>query len=293
MIRTISFILLLISGITFSQEVRVNVSVNYESLQVQNRENLVTFKNLVEDYINKNRWTDINWSGPKIPITMTIFFRSASVNRYQAQVVVTSQRAVYKSEKVSLMLKLLDPSWDFNYEKNQTLFFNPTLFDPLTSFLNYYVYLVLGLDFDSYEPNGGASYFTKALAIANQASSSGFSSGWMRGEGSFSRTDFVAEILNEKFQDFRKSFYEYHYNGLDLESEDPKAPSKNLITLLNNIEEIRSKVFSRSLFLKVFFDTKYLEFCDVLSSQKDKIIFDLLKKIDPAHISSYDKCKKK
>ncbi len=288
------FIFTSIVDISNAQEIQLTVNMNVEPIAVQYKENLASFKNLIEDYVNKNRWTDVNWTSPKIPLNMSILVRSASSsNRYNAQVVITSQRPIFNSPKVSLMLKHMDTNWDFIYDKNQTLYFNPNMFDPLTSFLDYYVHIALGFDFDSYEPAGGTAYFTKALSIANQGASSSFSAGWQKGETTFSRSDFVSEILNEKFQDFRKSYFEYHYNGLDMQSEEPKAPAAQLVNFIKTIEDLRAKVFSRSTLLRVFFDTKYLEFCEVLTNHRDKNIFESLKKIDPAHISAYDEHKKK
>jgi len=250
---------------------------------------LLNFATQVEDYINKNKWTDIKWEGPKIPISIQVYFRSGNPsNRYSAQVVISSQRPIYQSEKSTLMLKLIDPNWEFTYEKNQVLLFNPNLFEPLTGFINYYVYVVLGIDSDSYEEFGGTKFFNQALSIAYQGASSNFSSGWSPGEGAFNRVDFVSEYLNEKYQNFRKAFFDYHYNGLDLTSEDPSLPTKKLINFIKTLEDLRAKVFTRSILLKVFFDTKYLEFCEILRNYRDKSIFDRLKKIDPAHISTYD-----
>ena len=272
-----------------AQEIAAKVTVNFESLQTEFREKLVNFATQIEDYINKNKWTDIKWEGPKIPVSIQVFFRSGNqANRYNAQVVISSQRPIYQSEKSTLMLKLIDPNWDFIYEKNQVLLFNPNLFEPLTGFINYYMYIILGIDSDSYEEFGGNRFFSQALSIAYQGASSNFSNGWIQGEGSFNRVDFAAEYLNEKYQNFRKAFYDYHYNGLDLASENPDLPLKKLVNFVKVIEDLRAKVFSRSILLKVFFDTKYLEFCELLKDYPDKSIFERLKKIDPAHISTYD-----
>lgn len=282
-------LVLLIPLQNYGQEISAKVSVNFESLQTEYREKLVNLASQIEEYINKNRWTDIDWSGPKIPVSFQVYFKSGNPsNKFTAQVVISSQRPIYQSDKSALMLKLIDPNWEFIYEKNQILLFNPSLFESLTGFINYYIYMILGIDSDSYEEFGGSNFFNKALSIAYQGASSNFSSGWTSGEGSFSRVDFALEYLNEKYQNYRKAFYDYHYNGLDLASENPELPQKKLINLIKTIEELRSKVFSRSLVLKVFFDTKYLEFCGILRSYKDKSIFERLKKIDPAHISTYD-----
>lgn len=292
--KKILFILFLMGKITFAQEIAAKVTINYESLQTEYREKLVNFASQIEDYINKNKWTDIKWEGPKIQVSIQVYFRSgSSSNRYSAQVVISSQRPIYQSEKSALMLKLIDPNWEFLYEKNQVLLFNPSLFEPLTGFINYYIYMILGIDSDSYEEFGGTKYFNQALSIAYQGSSSNFSNGWVQGEGSFNRVDFASDYLNEKYQNFRKAFFDYHYNGLDLASENSNLPIKRLLNLIKVIEDLRSKVFSRSMLLKVFFDTKYLEFCELLKDYSDKSIFDRLKKIDPAHISTYDEYQKK
>lgn len=290
----ISLLVLLTSEVTFAQEIAAKVTVNFESLQTEFREKLVNFSSQIEDYINKNKWTDIKWEGPRIPVSIQIYFRSGNLsNRYTAQVVISSQRPIYQSEKSTLMLKLIDPNWEFIYEKNQVFLFNPDLFEPLTGFINYYIYMILGIDSDSYEEFGGTKFFNRALSIAYQGASSNFSSGWTQGEGSFNRLDFVLDYLNEKYQNFRKSFYEYHYNGLDLASEKPDLPIKSLLSFIKVIEDLRSKVFSRSMLLKVFFDTKYLEFCELLKDYPDKSVYDRLKKIDPAHISTYDEYQRK
>lgn len=288
--KKLALILVLIPfGMIFSQEIAAKVTVNFESLQTEYREKLVNFATQIEDYINKNKWTDLKWEGPKIPVSIQVYFRSGNPsNRYSAQVVISSQRPIYQSEKSTLMLKLIDPNWEFIYEKNQVMLFNPNLFEPLTGFINYYVYVILGIDSDSYEEFGGTKYFNQALSIAYQGASSNFSSGWSSGEGSFNRVDFVSEYLNEKYQNFRKVFFDYHYNGLDLATEDPSLPVKKLLNFIKTLEDLRNKVFSRSILLKVFFDTKYLEFCEILRNYPDKSIFDRLKKIDPAHISTYD-----
>jgi hypothetical protein len=293
--KKLIFVLLLIPfRMIFAQEIAAKVTVNFESLQTEYREKLVNFASQVEDYINKNKWTDLKWEGPKIPVSIQVYFKSGNPsNRYSAQVVISSQRPIYQSEKSTLMLKLIDPNWEFTYEKNQVLLFNPSLFESLTGFINYYVYVILGIDSDSYEEFGGTKFFNQALSIAYQGASSDFSNGWAPGEGSFNRVDFVSEYLNEKFQNFRKAFFDYHYNGLDLASEDPTLPAKKLINFIKVLEDLRNKVFSRSILLKVFFDTKYLEFCEVLRNYSDKSVFDRLKKIDPAHISTYDEYQKK
>lgn len=287
-------IIILLNTRLLPQELIATVSINTESLPVEHREYLTYFKTAIEDYLNKNRWTEFNWKYNKIPINFQIFFKSVSgVNKYSAQVAITASREIYNSDKISPLFRTLDNNWDFNFDKNQILNFNPEIFEPLTGFLNYYAYVILGLYFDSYQPLGGTKFFTKAANIANLGASSPYNIGWIKGQNVFSRQEYINEFFDEKYQLFRKGFFEYHYNGLDLQSENRLAPFEKLKALLVQIENIRSKVFLKSLILKIFFDTKYLEICDILINQSDKSYFDILKKLDPSHISNYEEAKKK
>ncbi len=77
-------------------------------------------------------------SGLKLKCSFNIFFTSASEEvNYSAQVVINSTRPVEGSENRSLMLNIMDSKWTFQYQKNQSIYFNPTDFSPLTSFLDF------------------------------------------------------------------------------------------------------------------------------------------------------------
>ncbi len=56
--KKIFLMLLLISSYNYSQELNCNVIVNFQNVPVKNRELLVDFKNVVENYMNTSRFTD-------------------------------------------------------------------------------------------------------------------------------------------------------------------------------------------------------------------------------------------
>jgi hypothetical protein len=284
--------LLLISCLTTitAQELNCRVSVNYEAIPVVNRELLRDFKDVIEDYMNKSRFTDISWEGEKIDCSLTVSFIGASSEiNYTAQVVVQSQRPVYKSTKNSLMLKILDDSWTFIYERGQPLIPNQTIYDPVTSFLDYYANIIIGFDMESWEKYGGTPYFTQAFDIVNLGATSRFSSGW-ENKGTtftFSRRKLTEDLLNEKYRPFREAFYEYHYNGIDIFAEDSEAGAEKIVNLVNLLESMRSKVDLNSVLVKVFFDAKNGEIIEYLKDYPDKGIFKTLIKLDPPHASKY------
>lgn len=276
-------------SIVIAQELNCRVSVNYEAIPVLNRDLLRDFKDVIEDYMNKSRFTDISWEGGKIDCSLAISFIGASSEiNYTAQVVVQSQRPVYKSDKNSLMLKILDDSWAFVYERGQPLISNQTIFDPVTSFLDYYANIIIGFDLESWEKFGGTPYFTKALDIVNLGATSRFSSGW-ENKGttfSFSRRKLAEDLLNEKYRPFREAFYEYHY-GIDFYSQNKELGQKKIIDLINLLESMRSKVDLNSVLIKVFFDAKNGEIAEYLKDYPDKGVFKTLMKLDPPHATKY------
>ena len=136
--KKIFLILMLISPHIYSQELNCSVTVNYQNVPVKNRELLADFKNVVENYMNTTRFTNLNWDGDKIDCSLNIFFISAGSDvSYSAQIVVVSQRPVYQSTRNSALLRINDAEWSFNYEVGQAMYANLDAFDPLTSLLDY------------------------------------------------------------------------------------------------------------------------------------------------------------
>jgi hypothetical protein len=283
------FLYLIFPALMLAQELDATVIVNYEQLPTAARERLVGFQSAVEDYLNNNRYTGGSWDGEKIKCSFNIFFSSsAGETAYSAQAVVTSQRPIYQSTMISLMMRIQDQSWSFKYEKGQSMYFNQTDFDPLTSFLDFYAYIIIGFDNDSFSELGGSDYFSKAFDIVVLGASSTFKVGWVSSSSSYNRRGLVDDLLNAKFQQFRQDYFNYHYNGIDLYTEDKETAQGEMVVLIKNLEKIKDKIDARSVLMKLFFDAKNGELCDYLKDYSDKSIFTALKKIDPAHISKYD-----
>ena len=119
--------LVFIYGQSYSQELQATVQINFEQLQTVYKENLVSFKNQLEEYLNSTKFTGGNWEWDRIQCNFNIFFSSASnETNYTAQVVITSSRPIEGSDKRSLMLSVMDNKWSFLYEKDQSMYYNPT-----------------------------------------------------------------------------------------------------------------------------------------------------------------------
>ena len=193
------------SVISFAQELNCSVDANYQSLPVNNRELVTDFAGIIENYMNTTRFTNEDW-GQKIDCSMSIFFTGASSDiDYSAQIVIISQRPVFKSTNNSPVLTVNDGQWQFKYQKGQALYSNQTTFDPLTSFLDYYALIIIGMDMDTFELLGGTVYFKRAQDIVNLGSNSGASLGWQSSSAAYSRWGLVNDILSTTYSFFRNS----------------------------------------------------------------------------------------
>jgi Domain of unknown function (DUF4835) len=282
-------VFLLISVSIYSQELNCNVIVNYQNLPVKNRELLVDFPNVVEQYMNTTRFTDEVWEGDKIDCTLNIFFTSASSDvEYGAQIVVVSQRPIYQSTMNSPMLTINDGDWSFKYEVGQSMYVNFNVFDPLTSLLDYYALVIIGFDTDTFEEFGGTPYFKKAFDIVNRASNSTYNNGWLANNNVYSRWGLVSDLLNEKYAGFRSAIFDYHY-GIDIFAQNEEIGQAKIVELIDVLYSLyQQSGIIKSVFVQTFFNAKYGEISDRLRSYTDKTIFDKLKKIDPSHAGRYD-----
>lgn len=275
-------------------QIECDVTINTQSIPAAT-DRLQSFERDIENYINSNKWSTEDLGGEKIKCSMNIFFVSSSGdNSYQAQVFIGSTRPVYvgntASNRKSPMLRIFDDKWEFSYTRGQPLYRNDTQFDPLTDFIDFYMYLILGFDFDSYEKLGGTPYFLKAQTLVNQAPSG--NKGWERGTATTYNKYMLAEEINSpKYQPFREGWYLYHYKGLDLLATKPDVAYKNMVKFIENIAEIR-KTTPRGILFRTFFETKYEELADVFRGYNDKKIYQLLISVDQAHQNAYEQAAK-
>ncbi|MFH0733459.1 MAG: DUF4835 family protein [bacterium] len=271
-----------------AQELDCTVLVNYEQLDNASKDRVAEFGQLVQNYMNTTKFSETEWNWDKIKCSLNIFFTGASEEiNYSAQVVISSQRKIEGTDKNTLMLTIMDNMWKFTYEKNQSLFFDRTTFHPLTSFLDFYAFIILGYDSDSYEILGGSEFFQKAYDISILGGTTKYSEGYQSASTAYNKRGLVENLTNGRFQMFRQDFYSYHYNGLDMAAKNPQKAISPMVLLVKNLYDIRDKVDRRSPILKVFFDAKYNELIEYLKKSPDKSVFELLKSIDPSHISKY------
>ena len=281
-----------------AQEISCEVTLNLEALTTaEARENLSDFRQQIVTYINTHRWTREDFGNEKILCSMDILIQGATgSNQYTAKVFIGSRRPIYKSDNSTMVLRLVDDKWEFEYIRNQSLMHVENRFDPLLSFIDFYIYLILGFDADTYARNGGTQYFEKANNIINLSrSAANAGKGWeSMTQGIYSRVQLIDELLSTKFDPFRRAVHTYYYRGLDslFIKKKERALSK-MYSALENIQNLQLKINQPSLAIRTFFDTKYLEIAESFLDYSDPDVYSKLANIDPAHQSTYEEYGKK
>ena len=275
-----------------AQELNCNVTVNVEQVPSASRDYLKDFERDVEQYLNNFRWTTEDLGGEKINCSMDIFFLpGGGDNKYTAQVFIGSRRPVYRgverTDKETIILRIMDEKWEFEYLPNKPIYHDEFQFDPVADFLDYYAYLILGFDFESYTELSGTPYFQKAINICGQAAGSSYATEWQNQSVNYSRFSFADELINPKYQPFRLAFYNYHFEGIDLLETETQNGLTAMLSAIESIAETWQKQNPRSVLLKTFFDTKYMEIAELFLKYPDRAVYKRLGAADPNHQTTY------
>ena len=298
-ILTILFLCTFLSGVT-AQELDPIVDVDLSRINIDVRDRLSNFKQDVQNYLTRTKFTnevivnDIKGKQYKIKCNFQFFFTNATgVESYEAQLVVFVQRNVFRTPEFTPLLRIKDETWAFNYVKGQSFYHDDLKFNPLTSFLDYYAYMIIGLDDDSWEPELGTERFQKAQNVVNLAIANSSGQGWID-NSSFkaSRNSYPFELLNSKYDDFRKAFWIYHFAGIDSLQYNKRTALERMAEAVEMIGKVKKNEV-RSFTIKAFFEAKYLEIAGTFVDYYDKTIYRKLMEIDPDHSSTYEEYAKK
>ncbi len=271
----------------FAQGIQCTVNVNYQSVASANKDQLIDLGNDIKDYINNFQWGADNVPD-KITCSIDIFVQSATgENSYLAQVFVGSQRPIYKSNRGTAVMRLKDDSWEFTYVKGRPLNHNPMTFNDLTSVIDFYMYLVMGFDADTYDMMGGTTYFQRASDISRLGRTSS-QKGWQPSTTGYNRSQFIDDLFLPTCQPLRQASYLYYFTGLDSLAINPARAQENIMRAIDIIAKVRNNVEPRNLAIRAFFDAKYQEIAEIFANYPDRTVYRKLSIIDPNHQKTYD-----
>lgn len=251
--------LVLGSGLTFSQEIFANVTVNSSQMAGTNTQVYKSLEKNLRDFINNTSWTGKklqNFEKIKCNFAIIITERPGN-NSFKGSMVVQSVRPIFGTSYESPMINLNDTNFAFDYTENENLIFNERQFSGknLTDVISFYIYTILGYDADSFQNLGGKPWFEKAQRISQNSQNQKFS-GWSLVEGPKTRGNLIDNILKPENTTLRNVYYTYHRTGLDnLGGSSANQAKKNIADALMQLKSYESN-FQMNYPFNVFIDAK-------------------------------------
>ena len=292
--KLILLCLLIFTMTANAQELSCRVTVNTQRINQTNQRAFVTLQRALQEFVNKTQWTDIKArENERINCSFVLTLSSYENNNFKADLQVQASRPVYGSTYPTPLINYQEKDITFSYLENEPIYFNPNTFTSnLSSIIAYYALIIIGLDADTFAPNGGNPYFEQALAVVLNAQSSS-DSAWQQ-NGSNNRWQMVTDLLAEDFAGFHKALYTSHRQGLDLMAQDIHKGKNQIGAALLELNQINNSRINRFV-SQLFFDAKADEISQLLSGgkplDKKEEVRTVLLKLAPTRAQEWNQIK--
>lgn len=280
---------------SFAQELNCTVEVNAQKIEGGSKSVFQTLQEAITEYMNETHFSNATFAtNEKIDCRLYLTVSEYTDDRITGDLQVQLSRPVYNSTYTTTLFNFKDNRISFEYREGEPLIFNATTIDNnLTAILNYYAYLFLALDFDSFSPKGGDPFYERAESIVQAAQSLG-EIGWKAFEDPKNRSGVLSSFTAPSTSAYRQMLYDYHRKGLDEMVTSPDKGRASITSSLSAIETVYN-ADPMSAALSIFRDSKLDELVNVYSKAPQterELVYKLLQPIYPSENERLNKIRK-
>ncbi len=274
-------------GKSIAQELNCQVEFNTQQVQGSNKSVFETLKEAVTEYLNENHFTNLQYSTTeRIDCRMFFTFTEHTDNKIVGDLQVQVSRPVYNTSYTTTLLNFKDNKIEFEYQEGEPLTFSlNTMESQLTAILNFYAYLFIAIDSDSFSPNGGQPMYDQLAQIVQMAQSSG-ESGWKAFEDKRNRSAVLSALTDPATSVLRQMLYDYHRLGLDEMALSPDKGRAKITQTLAGLTTVMD-ADGMSVGLSLFKDAKLDELVNIYTkasqTERDKVV-EILTPIYPTEM---------
>jgi hypothetical protein len=297
--------ILLFIAIAFSlapkaQEIQARVTVNatkvgpgYEKRMFQ------TLQTTLIQFINNRKWTNEAFqNNEKIECNFIINIDKAiEQNVFQASLAIQAARPVYNTAYKAPLINFIDEQFVFKYTEFQAMEFNENrvqgndaLVANMPATLAFYIYLILGIDFDSFQIRGGDTWFQKAQNIVNNAPDTRNIEGWKAFDGQRNRYWLAENFNNSRYALIHDILYNYYRKGMDFMYENEQQTRTEMINCLILLYNLYTEN-ANNMIVPFFMQARSQEFINVfkrgIPTEKTQAL-EYLRKIDIPNVNKYN-----
>ena len=161
---------LLIGSFSWSQFIEVNAELDLRRLSEGDRQLFTTLAEDIENYLLNTQFSaDAN----DLEVVIDIRLVLESVSRGGSQTSINAQ-AIFSNK---LDQYFYAKGIQFPYSQGRKMYYT-TAFDPLASFLDYYAFMFIATELDTWKYMGGTTFFNRAIEISDLGKDSDWSTGW-------------------------------------------------------------------------------------------------------------------
>lgn len=278
-----------------AQELNARITVNGDKIANANKSVFTTLQNALTEFINNRKWTDATFAvNERIDCSMTIIVNEMEESSFKGEIQIQARRPVYNSSYTTTLLNFRDQQFDFEYMEGEPLEYQENMLTGnLTATVVFYIYIILGLDFDSFSPLGGTAYIQQAQQIVSLAQSQSWS-GWKAFDSNRNRHAVATALQDNASEAFRNLWYTYHRKGLDEMAANPDRGRTTIIEALPALQEVK-KARPTSVLLQMFSDAKLDEIVLIYSkatTQEKQSGYKLLQEIYPTETTKLEALQK-
>lgn len=286
-----------------AQELTCKVKVMHDKIQGVDKEVFTSMERNIIEFMNTRKWTNDQYgTSEKIECNILInLFNKVDQSSFEGTISIQASRPVYNTNYNTPTVNFVDRDLKFSYSQYVPLQFednrvsgNDPMVSNLTAVLAYYSYLILGLDYDSFAPNGGADLFKKAQNVVNNAPESGKTiTGWKAVEGNKNRYWIIDQIQNPRFAAFRTYWYSMHREGLDNMYKKPEEAKKVVLDGIPKLVQL-NKENPGSILLQFFFNAKSDELVNIVAQvpREQRLSYiGMLQQVDVTNAQKYNNLK--
>lgn len=278
-------------------QARVTVLSNRVTTNID-RKIFTTLQNQLTNLLNNRKWTtDAYKQNEKIECSFILNIESVlEPNIYKAALNIQAARPVYHSSYQAALVNFQDPDVTFKYLEFQPVEFNENRVQGtdatvanLTAVFAFYVYTILGLDYDSFSPKAGDPYFRKAQNIVVNAPEGRGISGWRIFDGLRNRYWLNENLINTRYNRIHDVIYGYYRNGLDNLYDKEAEARTGILDALIQLQSF-GKENPNTMIQQFFMQGKYQELVGIFKkappAEKAKAV-ELLSELDVINAAKY------
>ncbi|HUR12816.1 MAG TPA: DUF4835 family protein [Flavitalea sp.] len=282
-----------------AQELQAKITVNSTRVGSQvDKKVFQTLQSALTTFLSNRKWTTENVQ-PNERIICNFLLNIVQAqdgNVYKASLTVQAARPVYNTSYETPLINFQDENVTFRYIEFQPVEFNENrvsgtdpLASNLTATLAYYVYLILGLDYDSFSLRGGDPYFQRAQTIVNNAPEGRDIAGWRAFDGLRNRYWLMENLTTNRYSLVHEAFYHYYRLGMDFMYENETDGRNSIMNALNLFNTLNNDI-PNSMVVQFFFQGKTNEIVRVFKKAPPADRFraqEMLMRLDITNANTY------